>query len=373
MTESTSTTVVWDLPTRLFHWMLVIAFTVAFATGEKDTLLSVHLWSGSIVMVLLLFRLIWGFLGTRHARFADFAYSPAKVMDYLKGVIQCSPPRFVGHNPPGGWAIFILLALGVFLTFTGVAALVGEEGRGPLAGIITIGQGKDVKEIHEAIFILMVAMVGIHLAGVVVESWLHRENLLAAMFHGRKRVEDSNFVSDSVPTRPWVAALLVVCALVIPTILFLPGSKPFWAKAPGLRIPEVWKSECGECHMAFPPSLLPSRSWDYLLKNADNHFGEVLTFKNETLEALRKTFANHSAEEEWTESAHKINRSLKKDQVPLRISDTPYWFKKHAEIKPETWNNLDTAKARCEKCHSDAYEGIFDDSAITWHHSIVGK
>ncbi|MBF0143007.1 MAG: cytochrome b/b6 domain-containing protein [Magnetococcales bacterium] len=362
---------IWDLPTRIFHWLLVLAFAIAFASSDGDALLPLHLWAGSLFLVLLLFRLFWGFFGTRHARFADFAYSPARIWDYLLGVLRRSPSRFLGHNPPGGLAIFLLLGLGILLSLSGMMVFGGEEGRGPFAGLLSFGAGRAAKEVHELLFALMATLVGVHLAGVLVESVLHRENLVGAMFHGRKRPLASGEPPATIPTRPVVALLLVIGAVAIPAALVLPlGTAPLWATAPAVALDVAWRTECGDCHMAFHPSLLPSRSWEAMLQGGDDHFGEVLSLSPETREELRQAFAGRAAEAEWTEAAFKINRSLKGGATPLRISDTPYWIRKHREIGKETWKNPETAKSRCEKCHADAEGGIFDDGAVTWHSPI---
>ncbi|MBF0133449.1 MAG: cytochrome b/b6 domain-containing protein [Magnetococcales bacterium] len=369
MTQTTPTNIiVWDWPTRLFHWLLVATFGIAFATSGDDPLLRVHLWSGFLFFGLIVFRIVWGFIGTRYARFSDFVASPAHVIAHIIGVLHRRPQRFLGHNPAGGWAILLLLGLGFLLALFGFLVLGGQEGYGLFAGLLTFAQGHQAMEIHEAICFSMLALIGIHWAGVIVESFLHRENLVAAMFHGRKRVENVAPSPNSVPTHAKLAIVIALGALVTPTVFLLSmDSKPLWANNPGLKITHTWEVACGECHLPFSPSLLPSRSWEALLAGEEDHFGDILALKPETKEALRQSFTGHSAEDEPTEAAYQINHSVQKNQTPQRISDTPYWRKKHRNIDVETWKNKDMGKARCDGCHADAKEGIFDDRAITWH------
>ncbi|MEO5329014.1 MAG: cytochrome b/b6 domain-containing protein [Magnetococcus sp. THC-1_WYH] len=152
MTQTTPTNIiVWDWPTRLFHWLLVATFGIAFATSGDDPLLGVHLWSGFLFFGLIVFRIVWGFIGTRHARFSDFVASPAHVIAHIIGVLHRHPQRFLGHNPAGGWAILLLLGLGLLLALCGFLVLGGQEGYGLFAGLLTFAQGHQAMEIHEAI------------------------------------------------------------------------------------------------------------------------------------------------------------------------------------------------------------------------------
>ena len=184
---------VWDPLVRLFHWTLVAAFTIAYFTDDEDLLLP-HVWAGYVVIGLLFFRLIWGFVGTAHARFADFLYAPAAVMSYLRHTYQGKATRYLGHNPAGGWMILLLLLMLTLISITGLFLYGADEHAGPLAGAMA-GTGKDVEEtledLHEFFANFTVFLVMIHIAGVVVAGVLHRENLVRAMVTGSKRAEES--------------------------------------------------------------------------------------------------------------------------------------------------------------------------------------
>jgi cytochrome b len=121
---------VWDPLIRIFHWSLVIFFTVAFLSGDEES--SLHIYSGYAVIGLVLFRILWGFVGTEHARFRDFIFGPSKVIQYLKSMASSTPQRYIGHNPAGGYMVVALLATLLVVTFTGLKVY-GTEGHGPLA------------------------------------------------------------------------------------------------------------------------------------------------------------------------------------------------------------------------------------------------
>jgi cytochrome b len=165
---------VWDLPTRAFHWLLVLCFVLAYVTGDADAWLVPHAVFGYTVLGLVGLRLVWGIVGTRYARFASFAYSPKQALGYLALAVTARARRYLGHNPAGSWAIYALLALAVLSSATGWLA-------------IQASAGKWLKELHEGAANAMLAVVLLHVAGVVVSSWLHRENLARSMVTGTKR------------------------------------------------------------------------------------------------------------------------------------------------------------------------------------------
>lgn len=164
---------VWDFPTRIFHWSLALSFLGAFLTSESERFRDIHVTLGYLMLGLIVFRLLWGFAGTRYARFASFIFKPQEILNYLRSLPSRHPQHFAGHNPAGSVAIFLLLGLGLTATVSGI--LLYQE----------IG-GEAFEELHEGAANFMLAVVLVHLAGVVVSSLLHRENLVRSMLTGYK-------------------------------------------------------------------------------------------------------------------------------------------------------------------------------------------
>jgi cytochrome b len=164
---------VWDLPTRLSHWLLAASFVGAFATGDSERLRDVHIILGYTMLGLVAFRVVWGVAGTRYARFSSFSFGPRSVLSYFGSLLRGTPQHFVGHNPAGSWAIYALLALTVFAGATGYAEYIGLAGGW-------------MEEVHEVAANALLAVVVAHVLGVAVSSIVHRENLVGAMFSGRK-------------------------------------------------------------------------------------------------------------------------------------------------------------------------------------------
>ena len=181
---------VWDPFVRIFHWLLVLLFTLAYATGEDW--LSLHVYAGYAVFGLVLLRVLWGIMGTPHARFGDFVYRPSRVIAFIKDTLARRARRYLGHNPAGGAMILLMLISLLLVSVTGFAVYGIEKGAGPLAMLGGSSEFlEDVfEEVHEFFANFMVLLVVVHVAGVIAESLIHRENLVTAMVNGRKRALD---------------------------------------------------------------------------------------------------------------------------------------------------------------------------------------
>jgi cytochrome b len=167
---------IWDVPTRVFHWLLVSSFAGAFYIADSERYRDIHVKLGYVFLGLIAFRLFWGFVGTRYARFSSFMFKPGEVVAYLVTLIKRKPADYLGHNPAGSLAIWLLLLLGISSGVTGVMALKD------------IG-GDIVVEWHDLVSEGMLAIVAIHVLGVIVSSVMHRENLVRSMITGFKKGE----------------------------------------------------------------------------------------------------------------------------------------------------------------------------------------
>lgn len=185
---------VWDAPVRVFHWLLVLSFAGAWLTAESERWRLVHVTLGYTVAGLVAFRVLWGLVGTRHARFGDFVRGPSAVLRYLRSLLSGRPEGHAGHNPAGALAIVALLALAAATTAAGWA-LDAE-----LAG-------HWLEEVHEALANTMLAVALVHVAGVVLGSLAHRENLVRSMITGRKRAAPAEGIRSAWRS---LAAVMVV-------------------------------------------------------------------------------------------------------------------------------------------------------------------
>lgn len=194
---------VWDPLVRIGHWTIVAGFAIAYFT--EDDLLAAHVWAGYVVGAAVLVRIIWGFVGPAHARFADFVHAPRAVAAYLVELVRFRATRYLGHSPAGGAMVVALLLMLAGTVASGVMVLGAEKHAGPLASLYAAssssaeragggaanGEEEEsaLKEVHELLANLTLVLVGLHVAGVLLASAVHRENLVGAMITGRKRLE----------------------------------------------------------------------------------------------------------------------------------------------------------------------------------------
>lgn len=190
-------TLIWDAPVRVFHWLMVLCFAGAYVTAETERWRLLHVTLGYTMAGLVGFRLLWGLVGTRHARFASFVRGPAAVKRYLLAILHGRPEHHVGHNPAGALAIVLMLGLTLAIAASGWS-LYNDLG------------GDWLEEVHEAAANLMLALVGVHIAGVLLSSRMHHENLTRAMIDGRKAAAPNDAVRGAWRS---VAGLMIVAVL----------------------------------------------------------------------------------------------------------------------------------------------------------------
>ena len=206
---------VWDLPTRLFHWVLVLLVAVGVFTGfvAPEWWMGVHVWAGYGLVALMVFRLVWGIFGSEYSRVVSFIYPPRDTFEHLRGLLLLRPPHYVGHNPTGALMVFALTGVLIALVVTGLLVLGGEEKQGPLAAVIGYSVGSAAKRVHLWLTILLLAMVACHIVGVVAESVLTHDNLVRAIVTGWKKLPPTAPVPTPRSARPVLAvAVLVVLA-----------------------------------------------------------------------------------------------------------------------------------------------------------------
>jgi cytochrome b len=200
---------VWDPIIRIGHWTLVIAFFTAYFTG--DDWMNQHTWAGYIIFAVIVIRIMWGFIGGQYARFTQFIYKPSTTFNYFKNLLARKPQHYIGHNPAGGAMVIALLICLLITTISGMKLYAVEENKGPIAAIQQI-QSADLKtltnmdvtqnymvneddeefweEIHETFVNLTLLLVFLHIGGIMMSSIIDKENLIKAMFTGKKEIDD---------------------------------------------------------------------------------------------------------------------------------------------------------------------------------------
>ncbi|MDH5436460.1 MAG: hypothetical protein OEX83_06840, partial [Gammaproteobacteria bacterium] len=214
----------------------------------------------------------------------------------------------------------------------------------------------------------MLAIVVIHVAGVIIESMLHRENLVWSMVTGRKEND-----ATGVPvSRYGLTGVFILTLTFIFSIIFFRGYLTQTAERPyqpfqGPALPDnaLWREVCGECHLAYYPTLLPARSWKKLIKYQSDHFGEDLGIEEVSLKEVLNFMVTNAAESNLTESAWKVSHLTPPDETPVQVTETVYWKEKHMDIPEHYWKHEEIiGKGNCIACHLDAKQGTFEDAAM---------
>jgi cytochrome b len=201
---------VWDIPVRLFHWMLVLLIAFSWLSSEMDWM-TWHMYSGYTILALILFRILWGFVGSTHARFSDFIYGPRALIAYIKTLPSRTAAKFAGHNPLGGISVVLILLCVLTQAGTGLFANDDIINEGPLVKHVTKELSDWLTTIHKYNFNVMLALIGVHIAAVLYYLFWKSENLIKAMFTGRKQLPPG-VTAAPMRSAGLAVVLLAVCA-----------------------------------------------------------------------------------------------------------------------------------------------------------------
>jgi cytochrome b len=372
---------VWDIQTRVFHWSLAAFAAAALVTADvpawvgiktlrSDVWLRFHVAVGTAVGVLLAFRILWVFKGNYYGRFYSFRLRLADLRRYLKSVYRNEHEPCLGHNPAASWTVVGAISLGLLAVATGVMLFAIEENRGLFRGIYVryYMYGQSMKYVHLAASLLFLLNILTHVSGVLFKTMRHRTGIIGAMFTGVKKSHEEGIVVEI--SRPLRAAALawVLIPLPLAALMFLykpdtnPGAR---LKTMPTAMPAVVKKECGSCHMAYTPNILPAASWKKLMAGLEDHFGEDASVDEPSRRRIEDFMTANSAERSIEEISLKILRQTGSAGAPLRITETTYWRVKHADIGPTIYARASIKnRINCAACHLRAEAGSYEDDDI---------
>lgn len=201
---------VWDAPVRVFHWVLVALVLTSWVTSEiGGNAMTYHMWSGYTILTLVVSRIVWGFVGSEHARFRGFLHGPRAILSHACSLFGSTSRYYVGHNPLGGISVVLMLASLLLQAGTGLFANDDIATEGPLTYMVSGATSSLLTTIHRYNFYVLVALIAIHVAAALYYLIVKRENLIGAMFTGRKRVPGEGDYADARMTSGWVAVVVV--------------------------------------------------------------------------------------------------------------------------------------------------------------------
>ena len=359
---------VWSLPTRIFHWLFVFFIVAAFITAEEDAWQTWHVAFGIGAGTLVLFRLLWGFMGPEHSRFRDFDLSLSALKRYLLTLFR-PEKHYVGHNPAASFAMIGILAVVAALLLTGLLTYGIQENRGMFAFLHgTFFRKMELfEELHEALGTLLYLLIAAHVGGVLFDRLLHPETgTLRSMTHGYKNLEGRDARLNLFQVLLAVIGIggSVAALLYVLTVPGNPVTASYALAVDYKKEHPLFVDECASCHTLYPPSLLPEASWRTMMADLENHFGDDASLDPADHASILAYLVARSAERSTSEASVKILQSLP-NQDMIAITQTPFWKRTHHAISPAVYDRESIkSRANCKACHGDIERGVIEDTAI---------
>ena len=370
---------VWPVYTRIIHWLIASSFTLAFIFSLYENLLNLHVAVGIIFGLMLVYRIIWGFIGPQYARFATLKLSLEKLKFYFVEKVQNRYREIpAGHNPASSWFTIIVIVVGSVISITGLLLYGIQEGKGYL-GFLNDHYYMHMHSlfvVHQYASYTLLVWAIIHVAGVLVEQFYHKTNMIFAMITGYKKAK-----GEDSQTGKYKSGLTWVF-LIISTLVFYVSidgrNNPFvvskYTQHDYKHESFTYYSECGACHKPYPPFMLPSSSWKRIQGGLSNHFGEEISPSMEKGEnrislndqtVIFNYLVNHSADTSTREISVKVMESLNGARGRKSITKIKYWKDVHSGISHDTFKSAGVKdKSNCFACHKNFDKGMLEDIDI---------
>jgi cytochrome b len=370
---------VWPVYTRIIHWLIASSFTLAFIFSLYENLLNLHVAVGIIFGLMLVYRIIWGFIGPQYARFATLKLSLEKLKFYFAEKVQ---DRYrdipAGHNPASSWFTLIVIIVGSIISITGLLLYGIQEGKGYL-GFLNDNYYMHMHSlfiIHQYASYTLLAWAIIHVIGVLVEQFYHKTNMIFAMITGYKKAKGEDSKTGKYKSSlTW--GFLIISAMVF--FVSIDGrNNPFvvskYTQHDYKHESFTYYTECGACHKPYPPFMLPASSWERIRGGLSNHFGEEISpsmKKGENRISINDQtvifnyLVKHSADRSTREVSVKVMNSLNGARGRKSITKIQYWKDVHNSISHETFKSTKVKdKSNCFACHKNFDRGMLEDIDI---------
>ena len=349
---------IWDLGLRLFHWLLVIVVISLLISGFffHKPFLIYHNILGYGLICLLIFRMVWGVVGSEFSRFGSFLFSIKDSIGYVRALLHARQPHYLGHNPLAALMVFALLAMLAALAVSGVLALGGGEFEGPLGRLTTQSAGEAATALHARLAWGLIGLVTLHLFGVSVSACRGEPRLIRSMIDGIKPAPPGPHLPSVRAGQP-KQAVMALFGIAGGILLFLLWTKelPSWPAPPPLD--PLYRRECGACHCAYYPSLLPAASWQRMMAELGDHFGEDARLDQTQAEKIEAWLSVLGADTIATPAARRLPST--DPYRPLRITAGPSWRQRHRHVEAALFKKVKGGAGNCPACHGDADSGLF--------------
>ncbi|NOX15889.1 MAG: cytochrome B [Epsilonproteobacteria bacterium] len=367
---------IWPLTNRISHVLLIIFLATSYLLGDYKKLLDYHIAFGVALGVTFAFRFIWGYIGPQYSRFEDFDFSISNLKEYMLTVVSYifhvgkKSKEYIGHNPASSYAIVAMIVLTFLAIFTGFLAQGIEKNHGIFAFLHSAYFQKMelFSGIHSFFANALIFVIAAHVAGSLVDKYIKKSDAINSMLNGFKRTKELLRVRLNIFqvlfSFIWIGLSLFSLYYMIFTkdnvLLASANVKQDYALQDN-----SFSKECSDCHMLYPPYLLPKKSWSLMMSNLENHFGEDASLDIITNHSILAFLKKNSAETSTQEAAFKINKELQKNDKTIAITKTNFWKNKHKNVDKSLFSNKEVKnKANCKACHQNIQKGLLDYELI---------
>ena len=351
-------------PTRIFHFLLVIYVLAIFLISEEKNLLPLHVAIGYGILILIIFRIYFGFFGPLYSRFKDWPLSIKESFEFILNFFH--PKEYISHNPLASFAILAIVINLFLVVISGMLVYGIQEGIG-VVSFLNDSLYKDMnlyKDIHQLFSNILLGLIFIHISGVLVDRVLHKDKkTLNSIFNGYKNIKAKN--SKLSNTQKIISSIFLTLAIITPLYLFstnniLMSSK--YKKIDYEQELEVFVEECASCHIIYPPHLLPKNAWNKIMDNLEEHFGDDASIDKDSNKIIREYLLKNSAQNSKKQvSINVLNTYIEE----IAISENKYWKDVHKNLEKSLFKSKKVkTKSNCKACHTNFENGIIENRDI---------
>jgi cytochrome b len=368
MEDGMTKSYIWPLFNRVSHILLILFFAACYLLADDDYI-SYHVAFGLSFGVVILFRVIWGYIGPKHSKFKDFNFNVADLKEYLLSPFS-KTKEYVGHNPASSYAIIAMIILAMLSILSGLLYYGIEENHG-IFSFLNSQLFKEMElfeELHELFANLLLGVIGIHVAGTLIDRFIKKGDAIDSMVDGYKKTSQGETIKINI-FQKFLGVVFISASLYVLYYLVFTKDNIFVASAnikqDYAMLHQDFSKECGSCHITYPPFLLPKSSWTLMMSDLENHFGDDASIDKQTNLSILSFLNENSAQTSSQKAAFKILKSLKENKSTIAITKTPYWEKKHKKIDKDVFASSQVkSKANCKACHTDIQNGLIESRLI---------
>ena len=360
---------IWSIPTRVFHSFFVLFILLAFLTDDDDWVLKYHIIAGYAILILLVFRFFWGFIGPRYSLFKDFPLGKENVKEFLSNIFDANQ-KYIGHNPLASYVMFAMLIVTFLTVITGILTLGIQEGKGILAFLNSsfFKEMKLFKNIHDLLSSVLIALIIAHISGVVFDRLFHsKHETLKSIVTGFKVTQENESIKLNIFQKLFAFFAFVAFITFLIFSLYQPKNilTASIHKEVDYKVQNpLFEKECAACHILYPPNLMPKKSWELMMGDLENHFGDDASIDEESNKNILAFLVKNSAETSTMQASWNFLNSIG-DKDIIALTKTTFWEKKHKDIPKELFENKEIkSKANCKACHSDIEKGLIENENI---------